>query len=148
MLSVFWFQLSGQQPGKEKWITEKYVPEGTSANTLKKDLWMNYLSQHQISQQTFLENNLRMFNSPHLSARHPLLRIPWPLCVSSDGCRQRRKSWIYKLPTNAFIWPQTTYTHACGYMPQGWQLRMAHSRAQGVIHTTERTIAPQGPVLL
>lgn len=48
-----------------------------------------------------------MFNSLHLSATRPILRIPQPLCVSSDGCRQQRQRWIYELPTNAFFWPQT-----------------------------------------
>lgn len=38
VLPVFGFQFCGQQPGKEKRIMEKYVPEGTPANTLKKDL--------------------------------------------------------------------------------------------------------------
>jgi len=49
MLPIFEFQLSGQQPGKEKSITEIHVPEGTCANTLKKDLRLNHLGQLQIS---------------------------------------------------------------------------------------------------
>lgn len=34
-----------QQPEKEKLTSEKYVPEGTSANVLKTNLWINHVGQ-------------------------------------------------------------------------------------------------------